>query len=121
LARGAGRWDLPARASDFGNVIEDPIRILQNVEIPESQHQTLEIACSKRIMLGLLAVLRSINFEDQHRRIAEKIGNVFPARDLATKFEIVELPIARTCPKSDLGGGLPPSQPSCNAGESWKG
>jgi len=105
-------------------VIEDPICILQNVEIPESQHlipETLEIACSNRILLGLLAVLRSINFEDQHRRIAEKIGNVFPARDLATEFEIVELPIARTCPNSDLGGGLPPSQPSCNADESWKG
>jgi hypothetical protein len=60
-------------------------------------------------------VLRSIDLQDQHCLIAQKIRHEFSARHLAAKLQVIQLPIAQARPKPSFCARLALSEPSRNA------
>ena len=82
-------------------MIEDPIGVLHHVPIHQPQHfvtQALQIRRSGRVSCDRVGVPRAVDLQDQHRLVAEEVGDVTPARNLSAELEPVQLPIAELRP-----------------------
>src|SRR6202040_1637796 len=93
------------------------------VEVPEPQNAT-PIVTQKRapafVLIFSLRVLRSINFDDQHRLQANEIDEERPDRVLPAELEAIELPLAQPRPQLLFGFRGVGAQPSsCITRERW--
>jgi hypothetical protein len=85
---------------------EHAIRIGQNIIVPESKHSislVFEKFCSTRIGLGLLAMLSSIQFNDEHGFRADEIGDEGADGKLPPEFMSAEASIAQVEPQTSFG------------------
>ena len=78
----------------LGNFSQYAFHIPHHVLIGEAQHAIAEIAqfgVPRRVLGGIMCV--AINFNNQLRRRANKVGNEWPDHLLATKLETVQLAV----------------------------
>jgi hypothetical protein len=82
-------------------MIEDTIGILQQVVVTDPHNnitEPFEVRRPLRILAALLVMLGAIQFDDEHRLVAQEIGHERPARHLTPKLQIAQPPIAHSRP-----------------------
>jgi hypothetical protein len=95
-------------AQIFGDHCPRAVRIVQHLVVPESQHAValaLQEPSAARFLFRRRIVLAAIDFDDQSRLVANKVGNEAPDRHLTAKSISFGLARSQHPPELFLGFG----------------
>jgi hypothetical protein len=98
--------------------LPDAVHVAQYLVVPETENAVPLAAheiVAPRIVRACVGVLPAIDFDDEHRFQADKVGDVGTDADLAPEFVAVELAETKVLPELTLGVRHVLTKTSCTA------